>query len=103
MEANVGPGSPAYTLHTGNQSNDTVASGQRELVDHSYNLPTRKGVPWATLKIQSRATAISSLPLFIEGQPITGSIELNLLEETCMKSVSIAVSRLCRVITRFKP
>lgn len=97
MEASILPVPAVHSLHVvGSQSEAMVASEKRHLVNHSYNLSTKKGLPWATLNIQSRSRTTSRIPFFIEGEPITGSIELNLLEEKSMKSVSIAVRSVVR-------
>lgn len=81
---------PAYSPREGIASL-TTASGPRDLVTHSYPLINKQGRQWVTLNVMSKARSPDSLPRVFEGEPILGSVELDLSEETSMKSVSVSV------------
>lgn len=67
----------------------------RRLLDteHSYHLSNGKS-NWATLKLQSAARTSQALPLYFEGDAITGSVELNGLEKEQITEISLVVSDL---------
>ena len=61
--------------------------------EHSYHLSNGKS-NWATLKLQSAARTSQALPLYLEGDMIIGSVELNGLEKEHIVEVSLVVSGL---------
>lgn len=60
-------------------------------VEHVYTTEDGKGRPWLTLNIASKASSPSHLPLLLEGEPIVGTVSLDLTEDAKIKSVSISV------------
>jgi hypothetical protein len=68
-------------------------------VAHVYSLDA-KGAPWLSLRIaNSRAHAPTALPLFADGDEITGAVELALDKPESAKAISIRVrSALCRPV-----
>ncbi len=76
---------PAY-------SSLTPASGSsKPPVDHVYKVEDSKGRQWLTLKVASKASSPSHLPLLLEGEPIIGAVSLDLEEVAKIKSVTISV------------
>jgi hypothetical protein len=60
-------------------------------VAHLYSLDA-KGAPWLSLRIvNSRAHAPAALPLFADGDEITGAVELALDKPESAKAISIRV------------
>lgn len=84
-------GLPAYSSREATSSSIAV-SGPRDLVTHSYSLTNKQGKKWVTLNVLSKARSPNSLPHILEGMPIRGSVELDLSEETSMKSIGVTVS-----------
>ena len=64
----------------------------REFVKHSYSLTNKQGKTWARLNILSKARSSESLPRVYEGESIEGSVDLDLSDDTPMKSVTVKVS-----------
>ncbi|KAF8507418.1 hypothetical protein JB92DRAFT_3145352 [Gautieria morchelliformis] len=49
-----------------------------QLTERVYTLETGKNQPWALLKVKSRGTNPTTIPRFIQGEQITGTVELSL-------------------------
>lgn len=64
----------------------------RESTEHVYNLSSGKEKPWAILKLQSIAKSPDSIPIFLEGDEMVGSFELNVSKEHIIE-VTIVVSQ----------
>ena len=63
------------------------------LSTHVYGIRKKKGEPeWLILRVTSRSKSAENLPLCIEGDPVVGSVELNLAQETTVKFVNVTVS-----------
>ncbi|KAJ4494744.1 hypothetical protein C8J55DRAFT_497540 [Lentinula edodes] len=66
---------PAYTRRLSPPSRD-----HRQLTEHVVELSSdntnKRAKPWATLRVYSKAP-VGSLPTFVEGETITGSVTLN--------------------------
>ena len=62
-------------------------------IEHSYHLLNGTS-NWATLKLQSTARTSQAPPLYLEGDAITGSVELNGLEKEHIVEISLVVSGL---------
>ena len=62
-------------------------------IEHSYHLSNGKS-NWGTLKLQSAARTSQAPPLYLEGDVITGSVELNGLEKEQITEISLVVSGL---------
>jgi len=54
------------------------------------SLTTSKGKPWFILKVQSRGTS-TTLPCVVEGEPITGKIELDLEGTEHVEAITLKV------------
>ena len=64
----------------------------RRATAHVYNVYGNRGVKqWFMLHVKSRARAPESLPYFLQGDPIAGSVDLDLPQETTIRSVSVHV------------
>jgi hypothetical protein len=92
-------------------ANDLPAYQANEMVDHSYTLSEgmfknyvsydvslqcccsgNLAKPWVYLKIRSRARTANSVPLFIEGDTIAGSVVLDLRTEKKFKAITLTAS-----------
>ncbi|KAF8206140.1 hypothetical protein K438DRAFT_2013934 [Mycena galopus ATCC 62051] len=78
---------PAYTA----RDRPSTASAVRELTEHVYEIKDKKKKPWATLKLKSSARSSTSLPTFLEGDRITGSVTLDLSNSEKILGVSVLV------------
>lgn len=74
---------------------EIVSSHASRSTTHVYSVPSKKGVPWLTLRVASKARSPDHLPHFAQGQPIVGSVHLDLGRETTIKAVNISVSWTC--------
>lgn len=78
---------PAYTA----RDRPSTAGAVRELTEHVFEIKDKKKKVWATLKLRSTARAPTSLPTFLEGDNITGSVTLDLPHSEKILGVSILV------------
>jgi hypothetical protein len=62
------------------------------LTEHVFEIKDKKKKAWATLKLKSSARASTSLPTFLEGDKITGSVTLDLGSSEKILGVSVLVS-----------
>lgn len=69
------------------------ASEPRRRQSHVFSLEDAEGYPWATLQLASMAPSNKSLPVYFEGQNITGEARLDFPKPEGIKSVTILVSR----------
>lgn len=83
---------PPYTAY----ARPSTAGAVRELTEHVFEIKDKKKKPWATLKLSSSARSSSSLPTFLEGDKITGSVTLDLSSCEKILGVSILVSAVFR-------
>ncbi|KDQ56976.1 hypothetical protein JAAARDRAFT_35575 [Jaapia argillacea MUCL 33604] len=79
---------PPYAHHA---SPPSTSANRRELTDHVYHLYNSKNKPWASLKVRSTARSNKFLPVYYEGEPINGEVELNFEKEERIKAVSLMV------------
>ena len=77
---------PAYTARL-SLSRPNV----REPVVHTYSLKDGRGRAWLILNVASRAPSPFCLPQLYEGEPVRGSVEVDLEKETQVKAVDIMV------------
>ncbi|KAF7374624.1 hypothetical protein MSAN_00347200 [Mycena sanguinolenta] len=77
---------PAYTA----RDRPSTASAVRELTEHVFEI-SKKKKPWATLKLKSCARASTSLPTYLEGDRITGSVTLDLSNSEKILGVSVLI------------
>ena len=82
---------PPYS-HNADVDHPPPTQSSRELVTRSVSLKDSHGKEYATLNIVSSARSADHMPIMREGEPLEGSLELNLVEDTSMQSVSISVS-----------
>ncbi|KAJ7476130.1 hypothetical protein FB451DRAFT_1245905 [Mycena latifolia] len=78
---------PAYTAH----ERPTTAGAVRQLTEHVFEIQDKKKKAWATLKLASSARSSTSLPTFLEGDKITGSVTLDLTNSEKILGVSILI------------
>lgn len=70
----------------------SVGYGQVKGTEHAFTLYTIDDQPYLTLRLRSWAPTPTSLPSFLEGQPISGRVELNLFEPDKIQEVTVSVS-----------
>jgi len=70
---------PAYNFNTRSQ-----------LTDHLFSL-SKRGRQWLTLSLHSNARS-HNVPLFTQGQEISGSVNLDLKKDVLLRSVSVSLS-----------
>jgi len=68
-----------------------IPSGSRPLNDLVFTLDTSKGKPWALLKVCSRGNKSSKVPTFMEGEVITGTVELQLDKVEHIQYVTVEI------------
>jgi hypothetical protein len=84
------PGSPALT-YTSPSPASFPEPRHRELYEHTHVLTDSKNKPWATLTLQSCNQSSQQMPIFVDDQPIEGSLSLDLDRKESITSVSIIV------------
>jgi hypothetical protein len=60
--------------------------------EHIFQTSDGKNATWATLKLTSSSRSAKQQPVYVEGQNVTGTIELNLTVPDAIHSVDILVS-----------
>ena len=60
---------------------------------HELTLRDSDGHVWATVRFSSKAPSAKSLPVFFEGQDISGQVDFDLKQSESIKSVEVLVSR----------
>ncbi|KLO08938.1 hypothetical protein SCHPADRAFT_931505 [Schizopora paradoxa] len=68
------------------------SSSAASRTEHTYSLNNSKGKPWLTLVIKSRAPSSKALPVFYEGDVISGTVSVSLDKPESSKGVTIAVT-----------
>lgn len=79
---------PGYS--EANSSATTAASTARS--QKSVSLEDAKGLKWLTLTVNSRASAPNSLPVFYEGEVISGQVDFDVVKSESIKGISIKVN-----------
>lgn len=81
--------------HPSAQANPPPAAlAQGQPVTHSYSLKDKHGHAWATLNftcLERPELGTKHLPYILEGETVTGSVDLDLPEEKTIKSVKISL------------
>lgn len=67
------------------------APDERPPVQHTYSLNTSSNLPWLTVKLRNWAPHVKSIPIYFEGQSITGLVELDLGVPDRIKAVVVHV------------
>ncbi|KAJ7158492.1 hypothetical protein C8R46DRAFT_1002107 [Mycena filopes] len=78
---------PAYSL----RDRPSTAGAVRELTEHTFEIKDKKKKAWATLKLKSNAKSPASLPTFLEGDKITGSVTLDLSSSEKILGVRVLI------------
>ncbi|KAJ6507885.1 hypothetical protein C8R47DRAFT_60614 [Mycena vitilis] len=78
---------PAYRA----RDRPSTAGAVRELTEHVFEIRDKKKKAWATLRLRSSARTPSSLPTFLEGDKITGSVTLDLANSEKILGVSVLI------------
>lgn len=64
-------------------------------VEHTFTLSKgSQQPPWLTLKLHSYAVSSASTPTFLEGNPVTGVVELDVEKPDDIKDITITVSKI---------
>jgi len=89
---------PAYSAHAPVPTRQTIrptsARRREPLTEHVFDLSHKKSTkPWASLKLQSFATSSKSLPMFVEGDKLKGSVVLDLEQPEHISLVIVKVSQ----------
>jgi hypothetical protein len=83
---------PDQTLSPG-PSVSSAAVPHRQRSEHTYLLSDRKNKPWAILMVYSSGRQYSQrMPTFVEGEPIEGSLTLDIDKKESITSVLVTVS-----------
>ena len=83
---------PSYADVPKSTAKPTTSATSIWQTKHTYSLNTSKGIPWLKLLASSRAPSIKTLPVFLEGDVISGSVDVELDKPESCKGVSITVS-----------
>ncbi|KAK7032322.1 hypothetical protein VNI00_013281 [Paramarasmius palmivorus] len=84
---------PTMHLHRSHSSRPPTiisVSSSAERFEHSFSLE-RRGQKWLTLFVRSRSRSPLTAPVYIEGDTITGRVELDLDRPETIKGVAVAV------------
>ena len=60
-------------------------------VEHLASIKDKRNRPWLTLKVRSRAPSALTTPYILEGEPVVGTVVLDLGEDTKIKSITVKV------------
>lgn len=71
----------------------------RERQSHEISLQNANKHKWAALRFRSWAPSPKSLPVFFEGQKISGQVELDLPKPESIKSINLSVRHLFHIIS----
>jgi len=82
---------PSYAHVREQQQQSTPVGAASGSGEHQRSLETAKGKKWLTLFVKSRANN-SSLPVFLEGDIVSGRVELDLDKAESSKGVTVIVS-----------
>ena len=61
--------------------------------EHEFFIRNNKAKPWLTLKLYSRATEVKFLPVYCDGDSVTGEVILDLESDEKTKGISFTVRR----------
>ena len=60
---------------------------------HEFHIRNNKAKPWLTLRLRSRATEARYLPVYCDGDAITGELVLDLEGDEKTKGITLTVRR----------
>ena len=75
-------------------SGPSIPHSPTEGTEHAITMHDHHGKTWWTLRVNSRSPTPKSLPAFVEGDHITGVVDLNLQKPDHIKSITVVVSTL---------
>ncbi|KAG9314824.1 hypothetical protein JVU11DRAFT_3917 [Chiua virens] len=75
------------TAAAGSSSNTPRAGSQ-----HIVSLEDAKGFKWLTLQVNSRASTPSSIPIFYEGDVVSGQVHFDALKSESIKGISVKMT-----------
>ena len=81
---------PSY-LDLQNSATSPLARGAYR-TKHLYSLETTKRKPWLSLSVSSRAVSARVLPVFRDGDEISGEVKVDLDKPESYKGISVKVS-----------
>lgn len=81
---------PAVTTAAAPAYSSSSSGGSK--TEHVFSLNNSKGKPWLSLVVTSRAPSVKALPVFLDGDAITGEVRVALDKAESAKAVSIGVS-----------
>lgn len=84
------PAAPAATTAAAPAYSSSSSGGSK--TEHVFSLNNSKGKPWLSLVVKSRAPSVKALPVFLDGDAITGEVRVALDKAESAKAVSIGVS-----------
>ncbi|KDR85823.1 hypothetical protein GALMADRAFT_234914 [Galerina marginata CBS 339.88] len=82
---------PHSYLHNPTMQTAPPPAGVGVAREHHSFLETAKGRKWLSMSVKSRATSAASLPIFFEGDTISGRVMVDLDQEEHIKGVSISI------------
>jgi len=91
---------PAYRRRSPTLRPLTAPSSPR--TEHVFELSNKKKGTWAKLKLLSGARSPKQLPIYFEGENITGTIELDLTIPDAIHCIYVLVSRVSVLLSRFQ-
>ncbi|KAG8213462.1 hypothetical protein J3R82DRAFT_11980 [Butyriboletus roseoflavus] len=85
---------PGYSEAPGPSPGVAGSSGNSAQASSPYtiSLQDEKGFKWLILAVSSRASASTSLPVFYEGDVISGQVDLDVLKSESIKCISIKIT-----------
>lgn len=82
---------PRAAPHPGSPPPFSASTSSSARVEHVYSLNLTKGKPWLSLRMTSRAPSPKALPVFAEGDEISGTVEIDLEKPESSKGITIEV------------
>jgi len=82
---------PGYS-EASNTSATTAALASTARSQHSVSLEDTKGFKWLALTVNNRASAPNSLPVFYEGEVISGQVDFDVVKSESIKGISIKIT-----------
>jgi hypothetical protein len=74
-----------------NANTERTRAPQGLSTKHAFHLVKTDGHRWLTLTLWSAAAAASQTPQFVGGDPISGEVELNLLDTMTLREINVIV------------
>ncbi|KAK7436992.1 hypothetical protein VKT23_006722 [Stygiomarasmius scandens] len=87
-QSQIGP--PAYSRRIPSAAASSIFSVDPQRFEHAFHLE-RKGHKWLTLYVRSRSRNATEPPVFLEGDEISGRVELDLDKVENIKGITVAV------------